>query len=174
MLKEQIYIMHMISDAELLQLTSQVAQHLLAVNWRLSVAESCTGGWLGKCCTDLAGSSIWFERGFITYSNQAKQDLLHVNESTIKQFGAVSEQTAREMVLGALAASTGDISVAITGISGPDGGTIDKPVGTVWFAWSNKYSVVQTQCCHFEGDRESIRRQAVKFALQGIIKNARD
>ena len=166
--------MQTISDSELLQLTSQVAQCLLDLNWRLSVAESCTGGWLGKCCTDLAGSSTWFDRGFITYSNQAKQDLLNVNELTLTQFGAVSEQTASEMVQGALAASMADISVAITGIAGPDGGTIDKPVGTVWFAWRTKYSVVQTQCCHFEGDRESIRRQAVKLALQGIIKNARD
>ncbi|MDO7598097.1 MAG: nicotinamide-nucleotide amidohydrolase family protein [Pseudomonadota bacterium] len=167
-------MIHTITDAELLQFTSQVAQRLLAVNWRLSVSESCTGGWLGKCCTDLAGSSTWFERGFITYSNQAKQDLLHVKESTIQQFGAVSEQTASEMVQGALAESMADISVAITGVAGPDGGTIDKPVGTVWFAWVTKYSVVKTQCCHFEGDRESIRRQAVKLALQGIIKNARD
>lgn len=167
-------MMHTISDAELRQLTSQVAQCLLDHNWHLSVAESCTGGWVGKCCTDLAGSSIWFDRGFITYSNQAKQDLLHVNESTLIQFGAVSEQTASEMVQGALAESIADISVAITGIAGPDGGTIDKPVGTVWFAWATKYSVVQTQCEHFGGDRESIRRQAVKLALQGIIKNARD
>jgi len=166
--------MHIISDAELEQLTSQVAQCMLDINWRLSVAESCTGGWLGKCCTDLAGSSIWFDRGFITYSNQAKQDCLDVNESTIKQFGAVSEQTVSEMVQGALAESMADISVAITGIAGPDGGSIDKPVGTVWLAWFTKYSAVQTQCCHFEGDRESIRRQAVKRALQGIIKNARD
>jgi nicotinamide-nucleotide amidase len=174
MLRECVFIMDKISDAELFQFTSQVAQRLLDVNWRLSVAESCTGGWLAKCCTDLAGSSTWFERGFTTYSNQAKQDLLHVKESTILQYGAVSEQTASEMVQGALAASMADISVAITGIAGPDGGTIDKPVGTVWIAWVTKYSVVKTQCCHFIGDRESIRRQAVKLALQGIIKNARD
>ena len=174
MLREWIHIMHTISDAELLQFTSQVAQRLLKVDWRLSVAESCTGGWLGKCCTDLAGSSTWFDRGFITYSNQAKQDLLHVKELTIQQFGAVSEQTASEMVQGALAESMADISVAITGIAGPDGGTVDKPVGTVWLAWVTKNSVVKTQCCHFMGDRDSIRRQAVKLALQGIIKNARD
>tara|TARA_R110002049_G_scaffold216652_3_gene388080 strand:+ start:2667 stop:3110 length:444 start_codon:yes stop_codon:yes gene_type:complete len=147
---------------------------MLAINWRLSVAESCTGGWLGKCCTDLAGSSEWFDRGFISYSNQAKQELLHVKEATLNQFGSVSEYTASEMAQGALAESLADISVAITGIAGPDGGTIDKPVGTVWFAWATKYSVVKTQCCHFDGDRETIRRQAVKLALQGIIKNARD
>lgn len=166
--------MHNVTDAELQQLTSQVAQCLLAVNWRLSVAESCTGGWLGKCCTDLAGSSLWFDRGFITYSNQAKQDLVQVKTSTLTQFGAVSEQTASEMAQGALTESMADISVAITGIAGPDGGTIDKPVGTVWFAWATKNTVVRTQCEHFDGDRESVRRQAVKYALQGIIKNARD
>lgn len=166
--------MHTISDVELQQLTSQVARCLLDINWKLSVAESCTGGWLGKCCTDLAGSSLWFDRGFITYSNQAKQDLLGVKASTLTQFGAVSEYTASEMAQGALAKSMTDISVAITGIAGPDGGTIDKPVGTVWLAWLTKHSVVKTQRCHFEGDRDSIRRQAVKLALQGIIENARD
>tara|TARA_R110002050_G_scaffold1244_3_gene8561 strand:+ start:7149 stop:7649 length:501 start_codon:yes stop_codon:yes gene_type:complete len=166
--------MAIVSDSELQHLTSQVAQCLIDLNWRLSVAESCTGGWLGKCCTDLAGSSTWFERGFITYSNQAKQDCLHVNQSTLHQFGAVSEQTASEMAQGALTESMADISVAITGIAGPDGGTVDKPVGTVCFAWMSKKSVVQTQCYHLEGDRESVRRQAVKLALQGIMKNARD
>lgn len=167
-------MINIISDIELHQLTTQVAECLLELKWHLSVAESCTGGWVGKCCTDLAGSSTWFDRGFITYSNQSKQDCLHVNELTLQKYGAVSEHTAREMADGALAESMADISVAITGIAGPDGGTIDKPVGTVWFAWITKYSVVQTHCAHFEGDRESIRRQAVKLALQGIIKNARD
>lgn len=163
-----------ISDAELLEITSQVAVCLQERNWRLSVAESCTGGWLGKCCTDLAGSSSWFERGFITYSNQAKQDLLHVKTSTIIKFGAVSEEAVCEMSQGALAESMADISVAITGIAGPDGGSVVKPVGTVWIAWITKYSVVQTQLYHFKGNRESIRAQAVKHALKGIIKNARD
>lgn len=166
--------MNTITDAELHQLTLQVAQCLLDINWRLSVAESCTGGWLGKCCTDLAGSSNWFDRGFITYSNQAKQDSLHVSNATLEQFGAVSEQTATEMAQGALAGSVADISVAITGIAGPDGGTIDKPVGTVCFAWATKYPPIQTAVYLLQGDRESIRRQAVKIALQGIVKNARD
>lgn len=163
-----------VSDKELQLLTEQVAQCLGDNNWRLSVAESCTGGWVGKCCTDIAGSSTWFDRGFITYSNEAKQDLLHVKELTLSQYGAVSEQTANEMVQGVLSESLADISVAITGIAGPDGGTIDKPVGTVWFGWATKKSTVQTQCYHLEGNRESIRRQAVKIALQGIMKNARD
>jgi nicotinamide-nucleotide amidase len=166
--------MHTISDSELLQITSQVADCLQHRNWRLSVAESCTGGWLAKCCTDVAGSSLWFERGFISYSNQAKQDLLNVSAPSLNQFGAVSEQVVIEMAEGALAKSRTDISVAITGIAGPDGGSIDKPVGTVWLAWYTKYSGIQTQLYHFKGDRESIRRQAVKHGLQGIIKNARD
>jgi len=166
--------MNRITDAELHHLTSQVAQCLCDINWRLSVAESCTGGWLGKCCTDLVGSSTWFDRGFITYSNQAKQDCLHVSETTLEQFGAVSEQTATEMAQGALAGSLADISVAITGIAGPDGGTVDKPVGTVFFAWATKNSPIQTAVYLLNGDRESIRRQAVKLALQGIVKNARD
>jgi len=164
----------MISDDELQQLTTQVAQRLLARAWLLTTAESCTGGWLGKCCTDVIGSSAWFERGFITYSNQSKQDLLHVNAPTLTQFGAVSEQTASEMAQGALTESKADISVAITGIAGPDGGSVDKPVGTVCFAWATKNAGVETQIYRYEGDRDSIRRQAVKQALQGIIKNARD
>lgn len=167
-------MMQVISDADLLQLTSDVAVCMQDNNWRLSVAESCTGGWLAKCCTDLAGSSTWFDRGFITYSNQAKQDLLGVKASTLNQFGAVSEQTVSEMARGALASSMADISVAITGVAGPDGGSDDKPIGTVWIAWVTKYSVIETRLNHLKGDRESIRRQAVKLALQGIIKNARD
>lgn len=166
--------MQTISDAELQQLTTQVAKCLLDRNWMLSSAESCTGGWLAKCCTDIAGSSIWFERGAVTYSNQSKQDFLDVQLSTLNQFGAVSEQTVIEMAQGILAHSNADISVAITGIAGPDGGSSDKPVGTVWFAWTLKNTTTIAECHHFEGDRETIRRKAVFIALNGIIKNARD
>ena len=162
------------SDGDLVQLSTQAALAMQDRNWRLSVAESCTGGWLAKCCTDLAGSSTWFERGFVTYSNQAKQDLLGVKPSTLNQFGAVSEQTVCEMAHGSLVNSMADLSIAITGIAGPDGGSDDKPVGTVWIAWLTKYSTVETSCYELRGDRESIRRQAVKLALEGIIKNARD
>ena len=162
------------SDAGLQQLTTQVAKCLLECNLMLSSAESCTGGWLAKCCTDIAGSSTWFERGVVTYSNQSKQDLLSVKPSTLSQFGAVSEQTVIEMAQGILTHSTADISVAITGIAGPDGGSNDKPVGTVWFAWAAKNDICIAECHHFEGDRETIRRKAVFVALNGIIKNARD
>jgi len=140
----------------------------------LSTSESCTGGWLSKCCTDLSGSSTWFDRGFVTYSNQSKQDLLNVSLATIEQHGAVSEQTAIEMARGALENSAANISVAITGIAGPDGGTQEKPVGTVWLAWSIKNGPTKSEHIHLNGDREQIRYQAVIAALEGIIKNARD
>ncbi|RLA00079.1 MAG: damage-inducible protein CinA [Gammaproteobacteria bacterium] len=166
--------MQTISDADLQQLTTQVAMFLLEHDWMLSSAESCTGGWLAKCCTDIAGSSIWFERGVVSYSNQSKQDFLDVQLQTLNQFGAVSEQTVIEMAQGILAHSNADISVAITGIAGPDGGSNDKPVGMVWFAWAVKNATCIAQCHYFEGDRETIRRKAVFVALNGIIKNARD
>ncbi len=165
--------MQIISDAVLEQLANEVAQCLSQKHWHLTCAESCTGGWVAKCCTDIAGSSQWFDRGFVTYSNQSKQDLLSVSATTLEHFGAVSEQTASEMAEGALIQSGADISVAITGIAGPSGGSKDKPVGTVWFAWASKNADTQTEHQHFNGDRESIRRQAVAFALKGIIKNAR-
>jgi len=142
--------------------------------WLLSTSESCTGGWLSKCCTDLSGSSTWFDRGFVTYSNQSKQDLLNVSLSTLEQHGAVSEQTAIEMAQGALENSAANISVAITGIAGPDGGTTEKPVGTVWIAWSTKDGISKTEIFQLNGDREQIRYQAVIAALKGIIKNASD
>ncbi|PHS69560.1 MAG: damage-inducible protein CinA [Methylophaga sp.] len=166
--------MQIISDADIQQRTTQVAQCLLQRQWMLATAESCTGGWLAKCCTDISGSSTWFDRGVITYSNDAKQDLLDVPVVTLNEFGAVSKQTVIEMAQGALRHSKADISVAITGIAGPDGGSLDKPVGTVWLAWATKDAATMSQCHHFEGDRDMIRRQAVLIALEGIIKNARD
>ena len=142
--------------------------------WLLATAESCTGGWLSKCCTDLAGSSNWFDRGFITYSNQSKQDLLNVSLATLEQYGAVSEQTAIAMAQGTLLNSNATISVAVTGIAGPDGGTAEKPVGTVWIAWAIKNGPEKTELLQLKGDRDQIRFQAVVAALQGIIKNASD
>ncbi|NOQ94141.1 MAG: nicotinamide-nucleotide amidohydrolase family protein [Methylophaga sp.] len=165
--------MQNISDAELQQLTIQIAKHLLDRNLSLSVAESCTGGWVAKCCTDLAGSSAWFDRGVVSYSNQSKQDLLNVQASTLTKFGAVSEQTALEMAQGCLSLSNADISVSITGIAGPDGGSLEKPVGTAWIAWALKGSA-KAELHHFSGNRDAIRRQAVSTALNGIIKNASD
>lgn len=156
------------SDDDLQQLTAQVADDLLNREWLLSVAESCTGGWVAKCCTDLAGSSAWFDRGFVTYSNQAKNDMLGVTFSTLKQYGAVSKQTVIEMAQGALTHSNANVSLAISGIAGPTGGTEDKPVGTVWLAWASK-TTTKTQMYLFTGDRDAVRRQAVLAALQGVI-----
>lgn len=156
------------SDDDLQQLTAQVADDLLNREWLLSVAESCTGGWVAKCCTDLAGSSAWFDRGFVTYSNQAKNDMLGVTFSTLKQYGAASKQTVIEMAQGALTHSNANVSLAISGIAGPTGGTEDKPVGTVWLAWASK-TTTKTQMYLFTGDRDAVRRQAVLTALQGII-----
>jgi len=157
-----------------LYLSTTVADILISKKWLLCVAESCTGGWLAKTCTDIAGSSSWFDRGFVTYSNQSKQDMLDVKPTTLEQFGAVSKQVVIEMAQGALTHSSANMSVAITGIAGPDGGSPEKPVGTVWFAWASKNTDVITELHHFNGDREAIRLQAVETALQGIIKNARD
>lgn len=165
--------MEILSDEELQQLTAQVAESLLKQAWMLSSAESCTGGWVAKCCTDLAGSSAWFDCGFITYSNQAKQSLLNVHTDTLEQSGAVSEQTVIEMAQAALHNSNANISVAISGIAGPDGGTDKNPVGTVWLAWATKTSA-QSEHHHFSGNRDEIRRQAVTVALKGIVKNSRD
>ena len=162
------------SKSKLLLLTRKVATTLIDKHWRFVSAESCTGGWLAKSCTDISGSSAWFDRGFVTYSNQSKQDLLNVSLSTIEQHGAVSEQTVREMAQGALLQSDANISVAITGIAGPDGGTPEKPVGTIWLAWAIKNGATKSKHIHLSGDREHIRYQAVIAALQGIIKNARD
>lgn len=141
---------------------------LLRGEW-LAVAESCTGGWLAQELTALAGSSQWFERGFVTYSNAAKRELLGVPEVTLSAHGAVSEATARAMALGVLARAPVDWSVAISGVAGPAGGSPEKPVGTVCFAWAGKASGCEVQTCLFAGDREAVRRQAVLQALRGLL-----
>lgn len=136
----------------------------------LASAESCTGGWLAKAITDIAGSSQWFDRGFVTYSNAAKTDQLGVSEKVLEQEGAVSEAAVREMALGALDKSQAHLAVAISGIAGPDGGSAEKPVGTVWMAWATiTPSTMVTKLCHFEGNREAVRRAAVIAALEGIM-----
>lgn len=132
-------------------------------------AESCTGGWIAKCITDIAGSSRWFERGFVTYSNQAKMEMLGVAGSTLKQYGAVSEETVREMAAGALRHSQAQLAVAVSGIAGPGGGTPEKPLGTVWLAWQRQGQTCQTRLFHFDGGREAVRRQAVQKALEGVL-----
>lgn len=157
------------SDAHLQSLVSDLADAMIANQQRLVTAESCTGGWLAKCCTDLAGSSAWFLYGIISYSNDSKQRLLNVSAQTLSTFGAVSEQTAAEMAVGALKAPEASLSVAITGIAGPSGGSPDKPVGTVCFAWSDRTGTVTTATHHFSGNRDSVRRAAVATAIEGLL-----
>lgn len=135
----------------------------------LTTAESCTGGGVAHAVTSVAGSSAWFERGFVTYSNLSKQQLLGVTEVTLLQYGAVSEATVREMVMGAFTHSNSQVALAVSGIAGPDGGTPDKPVGTVWFAWGIKNSVAHAQRHQLAGNRAEVRAQAVRIALQGVI-----
>jgi nicotinamide-nucleotide amidase len=135
----------------------------------LATAESCTGGWVSQAVTAIAGSSDWFDRGFVTYSNAAKRELLGVQADTLAQHGAVSEQTAREMALGALARSKASVALSITGVAGPTGGSAEKPVGTVCFAWARQ-DLVRSESRHFTGDRQAVRRQSVIHALQGVQK----
>ena len=147
-----------------------LAEQLTQRGWMLATAESCTGGWIAKCCTDMAGSSAWFDRGFITYSNAAKQDMLGVRAETLAQYGAVSEAVVAEMATGALRHSQAHIAVAVSGIAGPSGGSVEKPVGTVCFAWAMRNGEVLTKTCQFAGDREAVRWQSVVFALNGILQ----
>lgn len=154
--------------ARLKKLTKELAKTLTENNLSIVTAESCTGGWIAKCCTDVAGSSAWFDRGFVTYSNSSKQDMLGVSETSLQQFGAVSEQVAKEMAQGALKNSKSDIAVAVTGIAGPDGGSEEKPVGMVWIAWAGK-KTIRTHNFLFEGKREQIRYKTVIEAMTGIL-----
>ena len=154
---------------ELSELSEQLAKLLLQQQQLLAVAESCTGGWLAKCLTDLPGSSQWFERGFVTYSNAAKREMLGVRSTTLLRTGAVSEAVVLEMANGVLDHSRADIAVAISGIAGPGGAVPGKPVGTVCFAWAIKDALHQQDTKHFEGDREAVRRQSVACALKGLL-----
>jgi len=135
----------------------------------MATAESCTGGLIAKTATDLGGSSEWFSRGIVTYSNAAKQELLAVSGKTLEQFGAVSEQTVIEMVDGLLTSDDVDIGVAVSGIAGPGGGTKEKPVGTVWIGWKFKQNTAFARCFQFDGDRQEIRLQACAAAISGLI-----
>jgi len=155
-------------DDDLSQLSVRVGVALSQRGWRLTCAESCTGGYLAQVVTHTAGSSAWFERGFVTYANEAKVDMLGVRPQTLAEHGAVSLQTAAEMASGALAHSRADIALAITGIAGPGGGSPEKPVGTVCFAWCRRGEEPVCERRRFEGDREAVRRQAVVHALQGL------
>ncbi|NAW66818.1 nicotinamide-nucleotide amidase [Photobacterium halotolerans] len=151
-------------------LSAQLGQALKIQQWLATTAESCTGGGVSAAITDIAGSSAWFDRAFITYSNAAKQEMLGVKPETLVQHGAVSEPVVQEMAKGALAHSLATISVAISGIAGPDGGTPDKPVGTVCFAWADTTGWLVAETCHFRGDRQAVRAQAVERALQGLLE----
>lgn len=153
-------------ETDVCEIITNLAKLLVARGWKLATAESCTGGWIAKCCTDIAGSSDWFERGFVTYSNQAKLDMLGVAPDVLDSAGAVSREVAEQMALGARRLAPVEVSVAVTGIAGPDGGSEDKPVGTVWFAWSIGDGGVVSRCCRFEGDRDAVRRQTVIHSVQ--------
>ena len=159
-------------DLELEDVTMRVAEAMLMHGHRLATAESCTGGWVAKLCTDLAGSSAWFERGFVTYSNAAKAEMLGVPETTLTTHGAVSEASVRAMAIGALAHSAADYAFAISGVAGPSGGSAEKPVGTVWLAWARSEEgrhVVVARREQFSGDRDEVRRQAAWTALAGLL-----
>ena len=156
------------SDSELSALAHAVAECLIARNQSLVAAESCTGGWIAKVLTDIPGSSGWFECGVVAYSYEAKESLLGVQPQTLERTGAVSQETAVEMVSGALARYGASIAVAVTGVAGPGGGTSDKPVGTVWIGWKRRGGYARAELFHFDGDRDAVRRQTVKAALDGV------
>ena len=160
----------MTTQSEIYALAERLGQILLSRNVRCTVAESCTGGGLAVAITDVPGSSQWFDRGFVTYSNESKQQMLGVPAQMIASQGAVSEAVVRAMAEGALSASAANLSVAISGIAGPDGGTLEKPVGTVWVAWFGDVQPTQAKCYLLSGDRLTIRQQAVKIALKGLIQ----
>ena len=155
------------------QVTKKLVQKLADIctqkNKIMTCAESCTGGLIAASCTDLAGSSAWFDRGFVTYSNLSKQQMLGVTSQTLDNWGAVSEQTVIEMAQGAVRNSQANMAVSVSGIAGPGGGSEEKPVGTVWFAWADDTGQLKTQCEHFEGDRAEVRSQAVITGLQGLV-----
>ncbi len=159
-----------IGEIAIKTIISQVAELLKVNQYKLTLAESCTGGWLAKVCTDLPGSSDWFDRGFVTYSNAAKHEMLGVNKSTIKNHGAVSQQTVQEMVSGALMRSHADWAIAISGVAGPGGGSAVNPAGSVWFAWMKKNQNPRTSKKIFSGEREQVREQSVEYALEELLK----
>ena len=155
-----------------LALAADLGRALVSRRWKAATAESCTGGLVAGAITDVAGSSEWFDRGFVTYSNDAKVELLGIRKETLARFGAVSEATVREMVAGALDRSHADIAVAVTGIAGPAGGTPDKPVGLVWLAWATRDGSVEAVSRRFPGDRAAVREATVALALEGLVERA--
>mgnify|MGYP003452736609 CR=1 FL=1 len=159
-----------LSTSSSLQLSSLLGERLLAKGWQLATAESCTGGGIAAAITAIAGSSSWFEYGIVSYANSAKEKLLQVNSQTLLEHGAVSQSVVEEMVAGVLALSGADIAVAVSGVAGPTGGTAEKPVGTVWFAWGLASGEIYSECFHFVGDRTAVQSQAVVQGLTGLLK----
>src|SRR5262245_25004264 len=161
-------------DDALYELATRVGQRFLAAGSHVVTVESCTGGWIAKALTDVPGSSGWVEGGLVTYSNVAKEDLAGVSARTLAAHGAVSEAAVREMVEGALERTEADRAVAVSGVAGPAGGSVDKPVGTVWLAWGTRIEAgidVRVRHALFAGDREAVRRQTVAAALEGLLRD---
>jgi len=158
-----------VTEADITRLALLLGRACMRRGMRLAAAESCTGGGVAEAITRIPGSSRWFERGFVTYSNEAKQQMLGVSALAIELHGAVSAEVASQMALGALEHSAADASVAITGVAGPGGGTQAKPVGLVWFAWAHRHGKAQARAMRLPGDREAVRRQSVAVALQGLV-----
>jgi nicotinamide-nucleotide amidase len=157
-----------IMDIELLETSKKLGQLLQANGKKITTAESCTGGWIAQIITEVSGSSCWFDRGFVTYSNASKIEMLGVKLKTLEIYGAVSAETATEMASGALAFSHADCAIAVTGIAGPQGGTPDKPVGTVFIAWAYKNQKIKVIQLKLTGNRHDIRSKTVKIALEGV------
>jgi nicotinamide-nucleotide amidase len=156
-------------NIDLHEVTQELARVLIKNHWHHSTAESCTGGMVAASITELAGSSEWFERGYVTYSNQSKSEDIDVSQNLIEQHGAVSDQVARAMALGAKQNSGSDLSLSITGIAGPTGGSPEKPIGTVCFAWALANDQIVSETKHFEGNRQQIRQQACDFSLRKLL-----
>ncbi|MBC8519834.1 MAG: CinA family protein [Gammaproteobacteria bacterium] len=156
---------------EIENVVNELSRELLKHGLMLVTAESCTAGWISKVMTDPAGSSGWFERGFVTYSNESKMEMLGVSEQTLQQYGAVSIETVQEMVTGALDRSSADVAVAVSGIAGPTGGSDDKPVGLVWFGWQGRDDLFHGESVVFDGNRNEIREQTVLYALEKVLQN---
>ncbi|GAB1257060.1 CinA family protein [Aurantivibrio plasticivorans] len=158
------------SDLQLIseKAVTDLADHLIGRRWCVTTAESCTGGGVAHAFTAVPGSSTWFEAGYVTYSNRIKNKLLGVHQETLERLGAVSEAVVKEMVAGALSLSDAEVGVAISGIAGPDGGSPEKPVGTVWFAWQIKGQSPEAERCFFKGDRDHVRQQAIEHAISGL------
>lgn len=159
------------SDEQLRVLSAEVGERLLRARQSVTTAESCTGGWIAKAITDIPGSSAWFERGFVTYSNAAKAELIGVQDATLADYGAVSAEVVREMAQGALQAAQANYAIAVSGVAGPDGGSLLKPVGTVWFGFATAQGKVVAHLQHFSGDRQQVRRQATAWALRTLLEH---